>query len=135
MCRIQGIQWTIVWKCKPCGVFWTGLSAQQLLVADIHAPLRCRKRECNYSSLSAAVKLMYSAAHPTGCPADDTACTRYHVNRRRDQTDNNAHAFKVVRDHRTEVSAFPYELLSMHCPRHLLLLALLPASADLQVVM
>ena len=37
--------------------------------------------------------------------------------------------------HHTEVIASRSELLSLHCPRHLLLLALLPACADSQVIM
>jgi len=40
---------------------------------------------------------------------------------------------EVVRAHRTEVIAFRSELLSLHCPRHPLLRALLPACADPQV--
>ena len=36
---------------------------------------------------------------------------------------------------RTEVIASRSELLSLHCPRHLLLLALLPACAGSQVIM
>ena len=40
---------------------------------------------------------------------------------------------EVVRAHRTEVIAFRSELLSLHCPRHPLLHALLPACADPQV--
>ena len=39
----------------------------------------------------------------------------------------------MVRAHRTEVIAFRSELLSLHCPRHPLLRALLPACADPQV--
>ena len=42
---------------------------------------------------------------------------------------------EVVHAHRTEVIAFRSELLSLHCPRHLLLLALLPACAGSQVIM
>ena len=42
---------------------------------------------------------------------------------------------EVVRAHRTEVIASRSELLSLHCPRHLLLLALLPACAGSQVIM
>ena len=41
---------------------------------------------------------------------------------------------EVVHAHRTEVIASHSELLSLHCPRHLLLLALLPACAGLQVI-
>ena len=39
----------------------------------------------------------------------------------------------MVRAHHTEVIAFRSELLSLHCPRHPLLHALLPACADPQV--
>ena len=39
----------------------------------------------------------------------------------------------MVRAHHTEVIAFRSELLSLHCPRHPLLRALLPACADPQV--
>ena len=42
---------------------------------------------------------------------------------------------EVVRARRTEVIASRSELLSLHCPRHLLLLALLPACAVSQVIM
>jgi hypothetical protein len=42
---------------------------------------------------------------------------------------------EVVRAHRTGVIASRSELLSLHCPRHLLLLALLPACAGSQVIM
>ena len=42
---------------------------------------------------------------------------------------------EVVHAHRTEVIASRSELLSLHCPRHLLLLALLPACAVSQVIM
>ena len=42
---------------------------------------------------------------------------------------------EVVHAHRTEVIASRSELLSLHCPRHLLLLALLPACAGSQVIM
>ena len=42
---------------------------------------------------------------------------------------------EVVRARRTEVIASRSELLSLHCPRHLLLLALLPACAGSQVIM
>ena len=41
----------------------------------------------------------------------------------------------VVHAHHTEVIASRSELLSLHCPRHLLLLALLPACAGSQVIM
>ena len=41
----------------------------------------------------------------------------------------------MVPARRTEVIAFRSELLSLHCPRHLLLLALLPACAGSQVIM
>ena len=41
----------------------------------------------------------------------------------------------VVLARRTEVIASCSELLSLHCPRHLLLLALLPACAVSQVIM
>ena len=41
----------------------------------------------------------------------------------------------VVLAHRAEVIASCSELLSLHCPRHLLLLALLPACAVSQVIM
>ena len=41
----------------------------------------------------------------------------------------------VAATHRTEVIASRSELLSLHCPRHLLLLALLPACAVSQVIM
>ena len=37
--------------------------------------------------------------------------------------------------HRTEITASRSELLSLHYPRHLLLLARLPACADSQVIM
>jgi hypothetical protein len=40
---------------------------------------------------------------------------------------------EVERAHHTEVIAFCSELLSLHCPRHPLLHALLPACADSQV--
>ena len=42
---------------------------------------------------------------------------------------------EVVRARRTEVIASCSELLSLHCPRHPLLLALLPACAVSQVIM
>ena len=42
---------------------------------------------------------------------------------------------EVVLAHRTEVIASRSELLSQHCPRHPLLLALLPACAVSQVIM
>ena len=42
---------------------------------------------------------------------------------------------EVVHAHRTEVIASRSELLSLHCPRHPLLLALLPACAGSQVIM
>ena len=42
---------------------------------------------------------------------------------------------EVVPAHHTEVIASCSELLSLHCPRHLLLLALLPACAGSQVIM
>ena len=42
---------------------------------------------------------------------------------------------EVVLAHRTEVIASRSELLSLHCPRHPLLLALLPACADAQFIM
>ena len=42
---------------------------------------------------------------------------------------------EVVRARRTEVIASRSELLSLHCPRHPLLLALLPACAVSQVIM
>ncbi len=42
---------------------------------------------------------------------------------------------EVVLAHRAEVIASCSELLSLHCPRHLLLLALLPACAVSQVIM
>ena len=42
---------------------------------------------------------------------------------------------EVVLAHRTEVIASRSELLSLHCPRHPLLLALLPACAGSQVIM
>ena len=41
----------------------------------------------------------------------------------------------VVQAHHPEGIAFCSELLSLHCPRHLLLLALLPACAVSQVIM
>ena len=41
----------------------------------------------------------------------------------------------MVHAHDTEVIASRSELLSLHCPRHLLLLALLPACAGSQVIM
>ena len=41
----------------------------------------------------------------------------------------------VALAHRAEVIASCSELLSLHCPRHLLLLALLPACAVSQVIM
>ena len=41
----------------------------------------------------------------------------------------------VAHAHRTEISASRSELLSLHYPRHLLLLALLPACAGSQVIM
>ena len=41
----------------------------------------------------------------------------------------------MERAHHTEVIASCSELLSLHCPRHLLLLALLPACAGSQVIM
>ena len=41
----------------------------------------------------------------------------------------------MVRARRTEVIASRSELLSLHCPRHPLLLALLPALAGAQVIM
>ena len=41
----------------------------------------------------------------------------------------------MVHAHDTEVIASRSELLSPHCPRHPLLLALLPACADSQVIM
>ena len=41
----------------------------------------------------------------------------------------------VVLAHRAEVIASCSELLSLHCPRHLLLLALLPACAVSQVIL
>jgi hypothetical protein len=43
--------------------------------------------------------------------------------------------WEVVLARHTEVTASRSELLSLHCPRHLLLLALLPACADSQVIM
>ena len=43
--------------------------------------------------------------------------------------------WEVELAHCTEVIASRSELLSLHCPRHLLLLALLPACADSQVIM
>ena len=42
---------------------------------------------------------------------------------------------EVVHAHDTEVIASRSELLSQHCPRHPLLLALLPACAGSQVIM
>ena len=42
---------------------------------------------------------------------------------------------EVVLAHRTEVIASRSELLSLHCPRHPLLLALLPACAGSRVIM
>ena len=42
---------------------------------------------------------------------------------------------EVVLAHRTEVIASRSELLSLHCPRHPLLLALLPACVGAQVIM
>jgi len=42
---------------------------------------------------------------------------------------------EVVHAHRTEVIASCSELLSLHCPRQLLLLALLPACAGSQLIM
>ena len=42
---------------------------------------------------------------------------------------------EVVHAHHTEVIASRSELLSLHCPRHPLLLALLPACAGSQVIM
>ena len=42
---------------------------------------------------------------------------------------------EVVLAHRAEVIASRSELLSLNCPRHLLLLALLPACAVSQVIM
>ena len=42
---------------------------------------------------------------------------------------------EVLPAHHTEVIASCSELLSLHCPRHLLLLALLPACAGSQVIM
>ena len=42
---------------------------------------------------------------------------------------------EVVHARRTEVIASRSELLSLHCPRHPLLRALLPACADSQVIM
>ena len=41
----------------------------------------------------------------------------------------------MVHAHRPEVFASRSELLSLHCPRHLLFLALLPACGGLQVIM
>ena len=41
----------------------------------------------------------------------------------------------VAATRRAEVIASRFELLSLHCPRHLLLLALLPACAVSQVIM
>ena len=41
----------------------------------------------------------------------------------------------MVHAHDTEVIAFRSELLSLHCPRHPLLRALLPACAGSQVIM
>ena len=41
----------------------------------------------------------------------------------------------MVHAHDTEVIASRSELLSLHCPRHLLLLALLPACAGSRVIM
>ena len=61
MCRIQRIQWTIIWKCKTCGVVWTGISAQQLLVTDIHAPPRCRR----HNSTTHTRTSVCSTAYPT----------------------------------------------------------------------
>ena len=43
--------------------------------------------------------------------------------------------WEVVHAHGTEVIASRSELLSLHCPRHPLLLALLPACAGSQVIM
>ena len=42
---------------------------------------------------------------------------------------------EVVHAHHPEVFASRSELLSLHCPRHLLFLALLPACGGLQVIM
>ena len=42
---------------------------------------------------------------------------------------------EVIHASHTEVIASCSELLSLHCPRHPLLLALLPACADAQVIM
>ena len=42
---------------------------------------------------------------------------------------------EVVHARRTEVIASRSELLSLHCPRHLLFLALLPACDGSQVIM
>ena len=41
----------------------------------------------------------------------------------------------MARAHHAEVIAFRSELLSLHCPRHPLLLVLLPACAGSQVIM
>jgi hypothetical protein len=48
---------------------------------------------------------------------------------------NNAKCKEVEHAHHTEVIASCSELLSLHCPRHPLLLALLPACAGSQVIM
>ena len=48
---------------------------------------------------------------------------------------NNAKCKEVEHAHHTEVIASCSELLSLHCPRHPLLLALLPALAGAQVIM
>ena len=42
---------------------------------------------------------------------------------------------EVIHTHHTEVCASCSELLSLHCPRHPLLFALLPALTDAQVIM
>ena len=42
---------------------------------------------------------------------------------------------EVVHAHHTEVIASRSELLSLHCPRHPLLLALLPACAGSRIIM
>ena len=48
---------------------------------------------------------------------------------------NNKKRGVVVRARHTEVTASRSELLSLHCPRHLLFLALLPACDGSQVIM